>query len=55
VFAWEDIEPGAADDEDFRKPFDSLGTKVKLSEGSKENVQLTVITRAAVEEEKSKR
>ena len=54
VFAWEDIEPGAADDEDFRKPFDGLGTKLKLSEGSKENVQLTVITRAAVEEQKSK-
>lgn len=54
VFAWEDIEAGAADDDDFRKPFDSRATTVKLSEGSKENVQLTVITRAAVEEEKSK-
>lgn len=55
VFAWEDIEAGAADDEDFRKPFDSKGSKVKLAEGSKENVQLTVITRAQVEEEKAKR
>jgi len=55
VFAWEDIEPGAADDEDFRKPFDSLGTKVKLSEGSKESVQLTVITRVAVDEVKSRK
>jgi Carboxypeptidase regulatory-like domain len=55
VFAWEDIEQGAADDDDFRKPFDSLGTKVKLSEGSKESVQLTVITRAAVDEAKSRK
>jgi hypothetical protein len=55
VFAWEDIESGAADDDEFRKPFDSKGIKVKLSEGSKDNVQLTVITRAQVEEEKAKR
>jgi hypothetical protein len=55
VFAWEDIEAGAADDEEFRKPFDGKGTKVKLSEGSKENLTLTVITRAAVEGEKAKR
>ncbi len=55
VFAWEDIESGAADDEDFRKPFDSLGSKVKLAEGSKESVQLTVITRAAVDEAKSRK
>jgi hypothetical protein len=55
VFAWEDIEPGAGDDEEFRKPFDSKGTKVKLSEGSKENLTLTVITRAAVDAEKAKR
>jgi hypothetical protein len=55
VFAWEDIEQGAAEDEDFRKPFDSLGTKVKLSEGSQESVQLTVITRAAVDEAKSRK
>lgn len=55
VFAWEDIEQGAADDEDFRKPFDSLGAKVKLSEGSKESVQLTVITRAAVDEAKARK
>jgi len=54
VFAWEDIESGAAEDEEFRKPFDSKGTKLKLSEGSKESLQLTVITRAAIEEEKSK-
>jgi len=55
VFAWEDIEAGAADDDDFRKPFDSKGTYVKLTEGAKNNVQLTVITRAQVEEEKAKR
>jgi hypothetical protein len=55
VFAWEDIEQGAADDEDFRRPFDRLGSKVKLSEGSKESVQLTVITRAAVDEVKSRK
>jgi len=55
VLAWEDIESGAADDEEFRKPFESKGTRLKLSEGSKESLQLTAITRAAIEEEKSKR
>jgi hypothetical protein len=54
VFAWEDIESGAADDEEFRKPLESKGTKLKLSEGSKETLQLTAITGAAIEEEKSK-
>jgi hypothetical protein len=54
VFAWEDIEQGAAEDEDFRKPFDAKGVKVTFNEGSKESLQLTVITRESVEEEKAK-
>ena len=54
VFAWEDIENGAAEDEDFRRPFDSRGTKVNLSTGNSDSVTLTMIPRAATEEEKTK-
>lgn len=52
LFAWEDIDSGAAEDEEFRKPFESRGVKVSLSEGSKESVRVTAIPRAAVEDEK---
>jgi hypothetical protein len=55
VFAWEDVEAGAAEDDEFRKPFESRGAKVSLSEGSKDAVQLTVITRESLDEANSKR
>jgi hypothetical protein len=55
VFAWEDVEAGAAEDDEFRKPFESRGAKVLLSEGSKDAVQLTVITRESLDEANSKR
>jgi len=55
VFAWEDIEPGAAADEEFMKPFQSLGTPVKLAPGAKESLQLTLITREAMDQANSKR
>lgn len=54
VFAWEDIDTGAAEDEDFRKPFDSKAVKVKLAEGSNESVVLTIIPRDQTEEQKAK-
>jgi hypothetical protein len=55
VFAWEDIEPGAAADEEFLKPFLSLGTPVKLAASGKESLQLTLITREAMDQINSKR
>jgi protocatechuate 3,4-dioxygenase beta subunit len=55
IFAWEDIDPGAVEDDEFRKPFESRGVTVKLSEGSKQSLRLTVITREAVEAEAVKR
>ena len=54
AYAWEDIENGAAEDPDFVKPFASRGVKVKFSEGSKESVTLTTISREAVDAEKAK-
>jgi len=55
MFAWEDIDPGAAEDDEFRKPFESRAATVKLAEGSTQSVRLTLITREAVEAEAAKR
>lgn len=54
AYAWEDIEPGAADDPDFVKPFESRGVKVKVSEASKEPVSLTAISADSLAAEKAK-
>jgi protocatechuate 3,4-dioxygenase beta subunit len=55
VFAWEDIEPGAAADEDYLKPFLSLGTPVKVAPSEKQSLQLTLITHEAMDQINSKR
>jgi hypothetical protein len=34
VYAWGDIEPGAAEDEEFRKPFEKFRADVDLTRGS---------------------
>jgi hypothetical protein len=43
AFAWEDIPSDAWQDPDFIRPYESRGTPVHLSEGSRENVVLKVI------------
>jgi hypothetical protein len=43
LFSWEDIETGAWQDEEFVRPFESRGRAVRVSEHSKEDVQLNVI------------
>jgi hypothetical protein len=43
LFSWEDIETGAWQDEEFVRPFESRGRAVRVSENSKEDVQLNVI------------
>jgi len=55
IFAWEDIDSGAVEDDEFRKPIESRAVTVKLSEGSKQSLRLTVIPREAVEAEAAKR
>gem|GEM_PF-5863166 len=54
LFAWEDIEPGAAEDEEFRKPFESRRVDASLDSGVRKSVQTPVILRLAVQEEKAK-
>ena len=43
IYAWEDIEPGAAQDPDFVKPHESAGEAVSVKESSHETVQLKVV------------
>ena len=43
AYAWEDVEPGAYQDPDFMKPFESKGESVSVKEGDRLNVQLTLI------------
>jgi len=43
VFAWDDIEPDAWQDADFMRPYESRGRAVRISENSKEELQLNVI------------
>jgi hypothetical protein len=43
LFAWEDIEPGAWDDPEYLKPFESRGQKVTIPENGRENIALDAI------------
>jgi hypothetical protein len=43
VFAWEDVEPGAYQDPDFRRPFESKSETVKVEAGAAAKVQVKVI------------
>jgi uncharacterized protein (DUF2141 family) len=43
VFAWEDVETGAPQDPDFRKPFEDSGAPVKLEPNAHATVSLTAI------------
>ena len=55
AFAWEDVESGATEDPEFVKPFEKLKKEIKLEEGAKSTLDITVITKAVVQEEKSRR
>jgi hypothetical protein len=56
IYAWEDIEAGAGEDEDFRKPFEGLRADVDLSQGTPaQPLKLTLITKAAVVDAQSRR
>jgi hypothetical protein len=57
VYGWEDIEAGAGEDEEFRKPFEKFRAEVDLSNVSQPaaSVDLKLITRAAVLDAQSRR
>jgi carboxypeptidase family protein len=43
VFAWEDVEIGAPQDPDFRKPFEKMSVAVKLAPNGRETIECTAI------------
>jgi protocatechuate 3,4-dioxygenase beta subunit len=43
LFAWENVEPGAWQDSEFIQMYESSGQRIRISEGSNENIPLTVI------------
>jgi protocatechuate 3,4-dioxygenase beta subunit len=43
LFAWEDIDPGAAQDPEFLRAFESRGESCKVQPGDEQNVQLKLI------------
>ena len=49
VVAWEDIEPGAAFDDDLVRRFEARATTVLISEGKLSTVGLTAVSRQDVD------
>ena len=43
LFAWENVETGAWQDPDFIQAYESAGRRIRINEGSNENLQLAVI------------
>jgi protocatechuate 3,4-dioxygenase beta subunit len=43
LLAWEDVEPDAWEDPEFRKPFDSLATEIQVGPSEQQNVQLHAV------------
>ena len=43
LFAWEDVEPGAAEDPEFLKPYENKGQAFSIEEKSRHNAQLELI------------
>ena len=43
LFAWEDIDPGAAEDPEFLKPYENKGQAFSIEEKSRHNAQLELI------------
>ena len=54
VYAWEELEPGAQYDPEFLKPLESLGARVTVGENGKEQVAVTRISAATVDEARQK-
>ena len=54
AYAWEELEPGSQYDPEFLKPLESLGTRVTVGENGKEQVALTRISAATVDEARQK-
>jgi len=44
ILAWQQVEPAAVQDLEFRRPFESKATSLRLDEGGRETVQLKAIS-----------
>jgi hypothetical protein len=56
VYAWEDIEPGAGDDPEYRKPFEKMRADVDLTTAvAAAPIELKLITKAAVLDAQSRK
>jgi len=53
ICAWEEVDRGLVSDPEFRSHFDSRSVVVKLSQGSHENSDVTLLSRDAIELEAS--
>jgi protocatechuate 3,4-dioxygenase beta subunit len=47
IFVWDDVDADAAQDDEFRKPFESKATTVEFPAGSRKTSELTVISPTA--------
>jgi protocatechuate 3,4-dioxygenase beta subunit len=54
IVAWEDIEPGLAQDPDFRKRFESQAASVTLRDNSHDTAEVKLIAKDAIEAEAAK-
>jgi len=54
LIAWEEVEPGAAEDPQFRRPFERYAMDAKFDAGSSLTQALEMVPRTALEVEKAK-
>ena len=52
IFAWEEIQPGALQDPEFRKPFEKRGVALKIPSNGHASADLTVISVAEMQQPK---
>jgi hypothetical protein len=52
IFAWEDVQAGAPQDPEFRKPFEKRGVALKIPSNGHASADLTVITVAEIQQPK---
>jgi hypothetical protein len=54
VLAWEDVDAQLVTDPEFRAFFDGSSVEIQLSENSKQNLELKLLPRDAIEAEAAK-
>jgi hypothetical protein len=52
LFSWEEVEPGAWEDPEFLRDFETKGEKISLQEGEQKTIDLTAIQTSTPESAK---